>query len=342
MDDQRILELLKRYGRNLHSFEVLEPGLRYWFSSLREGAVAYVDRGLHWVTAGGPLCAREHLAEVAAEFAREAGRRRRLTAFFGVSHRFVEQLDDRFDWLQLGQQPCWDPQRWAPGSKARNRIRHFTREGGTVRPVGWQELRAGSPLLERARELERTWVTAHPMPPMRFMVTLDLFSYAPERRYFAAEEGSRLVGLAVAVPVYGFGGWLLEDLLVDRGAAGGAAEALIDVFMRGAAQEGSTLASLGMVPLAGVEGYRDRRHRLLTWILLQCYRSFDWLYGFQGLYRFRSKLNPHFWEPVYVASHGRVSFLTVRAVLMAFAGGWLPVFAARAARWRLFPASRRN
>jgi lysylphosphatidylglycerol synthetase-like protein (DUF2156 family) len=111
-------------------------------------------------------------------------------------------------------------------------------------------------------------------------------------------------------------------------AAQGAAEALIDRFMRITGELGCPLASLGMVALAGVGD--DPRHPILARVLRLCYRMLDSLYSFQGLYRFRSKLNPSFWEPVYVAACGPVTWMTIRAILMAFAGGWVPAFASRA------------
>ena len=51
----RALQLLKRYGWNATSFQVLEPGVCYWFDPAREACVAYVDTGRAWVVAGAPI-----------------------------------------------------------------------------------------------------------------------------------------------------------------------------------------------------------------------------------------------------------------------------------------------
>lgn len=321
-----ILELLRLHGRNVHSFEVLEPGLKYWFTEDRRGAVAYVDHGFYWVAAGGPLCPREQLAEVAWEFGQQARRHHRKAAFFGVSQRFIRTLDGRFDWLQLAAQPCWDPRAFRLNSKVRNRVKKAEKAGLSIRRVSQLDPARVEPLL-------KAWERQHPLPPMRFMVTLDVYRYAAEKLYLLAEQEGELRGLASAVPIYGLNGWLLEDLIVARQASQGAAEALIERFMAVTAELGCSLASLGMVALAGVG--HDPRHPMLALILRSCYRMLDSLYSFQGLYRFRSKLNPSFWEPVYVAACGRVTWLTIRAILMAFAGGWVPAFASRALGWRL-------
>ena len=170
---------------------------------------------------------------------------------------------------------------------------------------------------------------------MGFMVTLELFQHAAERRYFVAEAADgRAIGFAVAVPVYARGGWLVEDMVVSRDAAAGTSEALVDALMRRLAGDGAELVSLGMVALAGLDppaaGQRaGRAHPFLTAQVRTAARFMGWLYGFEGLYRFRAKMKPQSWEPVYLVAPGRVSWLTIRAVLMAFAQGWVPRFALR-------------
>ena len=60
---ERLLELLEKFGRNLHSFMVLEPGLSLW--STDDAGIAYTERGGYWVAVGGPLCAPEQTLSVA-------------------------------------------------------------------------------------------------------------------------------------------------------------------------------------------------------------------------------------------------------------------------------------
>ena len=50
---QRVLSLLRAFGWNATSFQLLEPGLRYWFHE--HGCVAYVDTGRAWVAGGAPV-----------------------------------------------------------------------------------------------------------------------------------------------------------------------------------------------------------------------------------------------------------------------------------------------
>ena len=72
---QRVLALLKRHGWNATSFQILEPGFRYWFGGGERSeatgggapreidcCVGYVDTGRAWVAAGSPVAAPERLA----------------------------------------------------------------------------------------------------------------------------------------------------------------------------------------------------------------------------------------------------------------------------------------
>src|SRR5690349_10459765 len=107
---ERALALIRRYGWNATSFQCLEPGIRYWFTTDGEACVAYSDTGRAWVVAGAPIAAEERLAQVADGFheaAREPGRH---LCFFAVERRFVETCD--WPALPVGEQPVWDPALW--------------------------------------------------------------------------------------------------------------------------------------------------------------------------------------------------------------------------------------
>ncbi|MFP2934887.1 phosphatidylglycerol lysyltransferase domain-containing protein, partial [Pyxidicoccus sp. 3LG] len=106
----RVLELLRRYGWNATSFQVLQPGFHYWFDPAGDACAAYVDTGGAWVSAGAPIASPERLSRVTAAFeeaARAAGRR---VCFFATEPRFTELVP--MESLSVGEQPVWDPTRW--------------------------------------------------------------------------------------------------------------------------------------------------------------------------------------------------------------------------------------
>ncbi|HEY2323365.1 MAG TPA: hypothetical protein VGJ82_10945 [Thermoanaerobaculia bacterium] len=67
-----LLDLLKKYGWNATSFQVVETDFSYWFDADGDAAVAYLDTGGAWVVAGAPIAEIERSAIVAERFAADA------------------------------------------------------------------------------------------------------------------------------------------------------------------------------------------------------------------------------------------------------------------------------
>lgn len=310
----RVLALLKRYGHNTTSFQILEPGLQYWFDG-DDACVAYADTGGSWVAAGGPIAGPEREPEVMERFgaaARAAGKRVR---FFGLEHDAA--ADSAFTRLHVGAQPVWDPQQWpaalASKRSLREQLRRARAKGVVVRQVEAAELADEQhPTRVAVDRLLAHWLDSRAMAPMGFVVHLDPYNLPEERRFFIAEHAGAVVGILVAVPIYARGGWFFEDVLRDPSAPNGTVELLFDHAMRAVAAEGSTHATFGLAPLAQVEHRWLRRIRDRT----------RWLYDFEGLRRFKAKLVPTAWQPVYLAYPARERGISaVVDILEAFARG---------------------
>jgi phosphatidylglycerol lysyltransferase len=310
---ERVLALLERHGWNATSFQTLEAGFRYWFDG-DDACVAYVATGGAWVVAGGPICAPARLGEVCARFTEAARVHRRRVAFFGAEERLVEGA--KLDGMYVGEQPVWDPTRWsatvAATRSVREQLRRARNKGVAVRRVAAGELAPGSPLRLAIETLIDRWRHDKPMAPMGFLVDVQPFDFAAERRYFVAERDGAVVGFLAAVPIYRRHGWLLEDFLRDPDAPNGTAELLIDAAMLALGDEGSRYVTLGLAPLSGpVKGWLRLARRLSSP-----------LYDFAGLRAFKAKLRPHSWEPIYVAhAPGTSSHVALVDALAAFARG---------------------
>ena len=70
MDDERlrVLALLRAFGFNATSFQILEPGYRYFFDG--DACVAYCETGGAWVAAGAPIAPETRLRDVVSELDR--------------------------------------------------------------------------------------------------------------------------------------------------------------------------------------------------------------------------------------------------------------------------------
>jgi phosphatidylglycerol lysyltransferase len=320
---RRMLDLLKRHGWNSTSFQVMEPEFRYWFDDEHDAGIGYLDTGRAWVVAGAPIAAMDVVPAVVEAFEREAIARGRRVAWFAVEPRFVAAAPMRS--LPVGLQAWWDPRRWEERHRGHRGLREQLRRA-RAKGVHTAELdheSATGRMRPRIEHLIARWLATRPMPPMSFLVALEPFVAAAERRYWIAERNDRLVGLLVAVPVFDRGGWFFEDLLRDPDAPNGTTELLIDAAMRDVAVEGCPFVTLGLSPLAG-----DAR-----WMRI-VRRAMRGFYNFDGVRRFKAKLRPDGWTPIHLAwAHRAPAPVAIHDALAAFASG-------RPLRFGLLAASR--
>lgn len=308
---ERVLQLLRRYGWNTTSFQLLEPEFHYWFRG-DEACVAFVDTGGAYVVAGAPVCDERELGAVAEDFVRFARNRGRRAVFFAVEARFTKTVAMRA--LTIGQQPIWNPQVWAEGVRRHRSLREQLRRSRakrvSIERVATERIASPDWRSEVGRLMQR-WLSSRPMPRMAFLVDLDPFAFPTERRYWSARVDGALCGMLVAVPVFGRNGWFLEDLLRDPAAPNGTAELLFDAAMRDLAADGTEFATFGLAPLAGDVGILGVARRVMS--------SF---YNFDGLYAFKAKLRPQRWEPVFLAvPRGGWTLVALWDSLSAFASG---------------------
>ena len=312
---ERVLALLQRHGWNSTSFQVLEPGFRYWFDG-DDACVGFVDTGSAWVVAGPPIAPAERLAVVAerfAEVARDAGKR---TAWFGTEPRFRDATGWRS--LRIGDQPTWSPAAWPATVDAsknlKEQLRRARAKGVAVRALERTELAPDHPTRSQIDGLIERWLASRPIAPMGFLVQIDPYTFPDERRYFVAERAGKVVAFLGIIPIYARRGWFFEDFLRDPEAPNGTIELLVDAGMRAAAAEDIPIVTLGLVPLAGDVSSFLRAARRLG-------RS---LYDFDGLRAFKAKFKPVSWDPILLSYPPRGNaFAALFDTLRAFARGGL-------------------
>ncbi|QSQ12607.1 DUF2156 domain-containing protein [Myxococcus landrumensis] len=317
---ERALELLRRFGWNATSFQVLMPGFLYWFDPAGDAFVAYVDTGGAWVAAGAPITSEASLSRAVEGFRDAARRAGRRVCFFATEPRLTEWAP--MESLAIGEQPVWEPSRWdavVRGSRSlREQLRRARSHGVVVREVPAEALEDEShPTRQALERLKKRWLASRRMAPMGFLVRLSPDTFARERRAFAAEAKGEFVGFLLVSPVYARDGWFLQDLLRDPEAPNGTAEAMVDAAMRAAAAEGRRYVTLGLAPLAGP---------VRPWLRLAraCGRP---LFDFEGLRAFKAKFRPDSWVPLYLAyPEPRGGVLAMYDALRAFARGGLVRF----------------
>jgi phosphatidylglycerol lysyltransferase len=317
----RVLELVQRHGWNATAFQTLESGYAYAFFG-DDACVAYVDTGSAYVAAGAPIAAPERIAVVAAEFLAHAAARGRRCCFFATEERF-QRACEAVSALRIGEQPIWDPREWRrilrEHPSLREQLRRARAKGVRVRQLAVAEFESELLRAALSRVIER-WLATRDLARLDFLVRIEPLTFPEHRRCFVAELDGQVIGFAGVIPVPAREGWFLEDLIRDPDAPNGTSELLVDAVMSLAQASGVTWLTLGLAPLAGDVGSPLRLAR----------RGTAWFYDFQGLRRYREKLRPQSWAPIYLTfprTQGAVASLA--DALRAFTNGGFLRFALR-------------
>lgn len=322
-DRRRALTALERFGTDAVAFQSLESGLAWWHDvPAPDGtgaALAYRDTGRAWIAVGTPLVEADAIGRAARRFAAAARARRRRAVFFGV-----EQADAfaGFRRLVLGLQSVLLPEAWpatlASHRKLREQLRRARAKGVTVRLASADDVAPGTPLRGEIERLGRAWLAARPMEPMGFLVAVEPFHSPQHHLYVVAERHGRVVQVLSAVPAPASRGWLFEDMLRGPDAPNGTTELVLDLTLRTLAGR-AAWATPGLTPLAGP----------IAWWLAAARTVTTPLYDFDGLRRFRARLSPARWIPVWLVWDRGPAWLVLVDVLRAFACGPLTLFAWR-------------
>ena len=308
------LAALRTYGHDAVSFQSLEDGLSWWHDGDTEegsgASIAYADTGRSWIAVGSPFCDRGRLPAAIDRFIDAARAARRRPVFFAVEDPGPFPGCRH---LLLGLQSVvlvdvW-PATLRKSRKLREQLRRARAQRVTTRLVEPHELVAGAPMRRAADTLARAWLGSRHIDPMQFVVSVEPFHEPEEHLYLVAERDGVPVQFLSAVPIYTRGGWLLEDMLRGRQAPNGTTELLLDRLFSSMGSD--AWMTQGLTPLAGN----------VTWWLRLVGRTTSALYDFAGLQRFRARLHPSRWDPVWLVWDRGPAWLVLLDVLRAFAGG---------------------
>jgi phosphatidylglycerol lysyltransferase len=309
------------------AYQILNPGMRLWFSEDGEAVVGYVTANDYRVVGGAPVCAPERLARTAAEFSEDTLRARQRLCYFGAQEKMMALLTARgpSSALLLGAQPVWDPRHWhgilAGKASLRAQLARARNKGVTVRPLRG-EIEARRPALQRCLD---EWLDTRGLPPMHFLVEWNILPRLLDRRLFVAERAGETVGFLIASPVPARNGWLIEQIIRGHAAPNGTTELLLDTAICALAEGGAEYVTLGLSPLSKAVPQEPvppwTLRLLLAWVRVHGKR----FYRFEGLEHFKRKFLPEEWEPIYaITDRPRISLRVLYAIAGAF-GGTSPV-----------------
>lgn len=316
--------LVLQYGWNTTAYQLLNPGMSYWFDPRGDALVGYVATQGYHVVAGEPVCAPERLAQVTAAFegvTHQAGRR---ICYMAAQDRMVMIQDTSLPvaGLLLGAQPIWRPRHWADRlmRKASFRGQLARARNKQVSIDRWESERATNHAA--LRRCLHEWLQQRRMPPMHFLVEPDTLGQLRDREVFVAERHRQVIGFLIASPVPCRRGWLIEQIIRTRAAPNGTTELLLDYAMRHLAAIGADYVTLGLSPLSRRAGLAQTAQTGSVRLLLSGLRAYGQrFYNFEGLDAYKAKFLPEWWEPVYAISREQhISLRTLYAIAGAFGG----------------------
>lgn len=327
--------LVLRHGWNAASYQILNPGMRLWFSAAGDAVAGYGVHGRVRVVAGAPVCAPERLRSAAGELEADAAAHGQRVVFFGAGMRLERAYaaSPSHAMVDLGAQPVWDPHDWIGIVARRSSLRAQLHRAANkdVRVERWpvQQARAS----EAIHGVLHDWLASRGLPPLRFMVTPGVLERGDDRRVFVARRGDDgpVVAYLVATPVPARDGWLVEQWPRSPEAPNGTTHLLVDAAMRSFAADGSRYVTLGLAPLSD-RGAGDFTQPAWLRVLLHWLRAHGRrFYNFEGLEAFKAGMQPAAWEPIFAIAQGRrFSPVMLHAIAGVFSGGSPEALVARA------------
>lgn len=305
--NQNLRNDVLRWGRASTSYQLLEPGLRYWHEWGKPGWVAYLAIGPRkWVAAGHPICPPTREREILDAMTCFAMRHRIDLSFFGVEDLSV--LPASYRAQKIGQQPFLEASAYDSifsRSTVREQLRRARAKGVVVRAANPQDEEAIS-------ALHRQWFRTRKMESLQFMAKVHLENPWNDKKAWVATFQEQILGAVFCVPFNQGTGWFFEDCLRAQGAPNGMMETLIATASRELMAVGAQRFTLGLVPLDGLDGR--------VWSLIR--KLGNPFYGFEELAAFRRKFRPARWENVYLAyPKGKSLIMALEGTLKAFSGG---------------------
>ncbi|NOT49360.1 MAG: DUF2156 domain-containing protein [Acidobacteria bacterium] len=315
-------ELVVKYGWNTTCFQIVNPGLEYWFGGDGESVVGYVTSGKSRVVAGAPVCSKANLPAVVEAFESDARGSGLGVCYFGAEARLEGVVRDskHHSRILLGAQPVWKPSNWPKIMAGRASLRaQFNRarnKGVEIREWSVEEATNNASL----RECLEAWFTLKGLPPLHFVIEPETLGRLENRRIFVAEHNSRVAAFLVLSPIPTRKGWLTEQFPHHPQAPNGTVELMMDSAVRQLCNEGDEYVTLGLSPLSKRATIEPFDNPLWLRILLAWMRKHGQrFYNFDGLDAFKAKMTPEYWEPVFaISNEPEFSVSTLYSIALAF------------------------
>lgn len=319
-DWHRARAIVMHYGSNSMAYQILNPGMQWWFSASTDAVIGYRLAAGYVVVAGEPVCHPLQQVDVAREFATAMAPH--TICYFGSEPAFAHNLQAVLpcDVMWLGMQPWWQPAVWRQRVWAKQSLRalfsYARRRGVQVRAMPRREANQHPQLQSCLHQ----WLNHKRLPPLHFVLESNTLAHLHDRQIFVAELHERIIAFVVLSPLPLRNGWVVEQFVRMPDAVKGTMELLLDSAVAALAQQQSAVVTLGLAPLSAhtTTIHPSQRRHVNVAMLLVRYLG-ESLYHFAGLDTFKAKFQPQTWQPIYaVVPQQRISLRTLYAITAAF------------------------
>jgi membrane associated rhomboid family serine protease len=302
---------VKMYGKNANSIYHLYGTIRHFRPKLQKifsevpPVVAYVSLVDCNIMVMDPLCDPRDTKEILLDFARNSVENSKKCLLFPITEQtaqFAKELG--FGVLQVGKEPGFDLRQYSPenhSSKIMSPVKRLLKQGWSVDVVSGNELESYN-LKSQLYKITEEWLALRQSESLGFISEVLPFNCCQEKIYFVARLGNQVDAFLACSPIPGRRGWYFHDLVRRSAAASGLSETLTITALSKLKERGADFASLGIVPLAGLDALGVNSsypwtNRFLNFV----FRNYQSFVKFKDLYHFKKKFDPSIEQPVLVA-----------------------------------------
>ena len=323
----RLLQLLKCYGYQSQSYNILRGCRSYFFSSRGiEGVIAYAVHARVALAAGDPVCAPEDLPAFADEFRQFCKEHKWRCCFHAVTERCERVLTDLgFGTLKIGEEPILELSNlsWA-GSKFKDLRRDIGRakkHGMSVveyhplegRRVDWEE---------QMEELSQAWAKFKGSGESSLSFGAPILDDPGERKPFLVLKDDRIEAFMVCTPIYTRKGMYFDIMRRKEKPLPGTAQFIITETLQLLKEQGYEMATLGTAPLSHEHVEDPDQARIIELSLDFAFDHLGHFHRFKPLYQFKEQFGASWWEGRYLAfSPPRFNPVILYAILKAYDPG---------------------
>ena len=307
-DQQRDLvrDLLKRYGYQSQSYNLLLDDKAYFFSSRGvDGVIGYVVRAGVALAARDPVCEAEALTPFIEEFRDFCKTRGWRCCFQAVTERCESVLEQiGFGSLKVGEEPIFDLDEL---TMAGGEFRDLRKDINSARKKGLSVIEY-RPLESRDAELERqmetlslAWKKYKGSGEFSFLIGEPGLDDPGERKYFLAIKEGEVEAFVVCTPIYARNGIYFDLMRRKEEPARGTAQLLITDAFKTLRDQGYGMATLGTAPLSNAHVDDPSQSRIIEIALELAFHRLGYLHRYKPLYQFKEQFGPTSWEARYLA-----------------------------------------